>query len=356
MLVGIIPASSNFEHPADRRRPIYFFNRSGIKYEIAQYRKYYQCIYVTIAADLTLWSSYKAQWDASMPTSHVIFDFCDDLLAAPFLQDHLRAVLYYISGKSKRYQPSYKRAILKMISASDVIVCGSAEQKSTLDRIHPNVVVVRDYFGADIHNKKVAYNLRSNDELHILWEGLSHGNIEIFRYLRDIADSISGYKIHFHIATDPVYCRVGGRLFCSATFEILCEIFKGSSAKFHLYDWSGVTFSAIAASCDFAVIPIPRDSIMMRKPENKMLLLWQIGLPVIASTTESYSRVMAAAGLSYVAATRLQWREMILHLARSKENRLAYMKNAEHYLSRFCSEEIIISSWREVFDLNRRRQ
>jgi hypothetical protein len=354
MLVGIIPASSNFGHPADRRRSIYFFNKSGIDYEIAQYEKYYQYIYVTIAADLTLWSSYKAQWEVSIPKPQVIFDFCDDLLAAPFVQDHLRGAFYYLSGKNKNFKSSYKRAILEMISSSDVVVCGSAEQKSKLDRIHSNVVVVRDYFGADIHSKKVAYNLRSSNELHILWEGLSHGNIKIFRYLRDIADSISGFKIHLHIATDPVYCKVGGRLFCSSTFEVLRKIFKDSSARFHLYDWSSVTFSAIAASCDLAVIPIPHDSTMMGKPENKMLLLWQIGLPVIASNTESYSRVMAKAGLNYVAATPLQWREMILNLAKSKENRLAYMKNAEIYLSRFCAEEVIISSWCNVFNLNQR--
>ncbi len=352
MLVGIIPASPNFEHPADRRRPVYFFNKSGVDYEIAQYEKYYQCIYVTISADLTLWSTYKAQWDVSVPKPRVIFDFCDDLLVAPFVQDHLRAGYYYLAGKNKKFRSSYKRVILEMISSSDVVVCGSVEQKSKLDRIHPNVVVVRDYFGADIHNRKVAYNLRSDNELHIFWEGLSHGNIEIFRYLRAIADSINGYKMHLHIATDPVYCSFGGRLFCRSTFDVLSKIFKGSSAKFHLYDWSGVTFSAIAASCDFAVIPIPHNSTMMRKPENKMLLLWELGLPVIASDTESYSRVMAFAGLNYVAATSFQWREMILHLAKSKENRLAYMRSAEAYLARFCGEEVIASSWREVFCLD----
>lgn len=349
MEVGIIPASSDFSHPADRRRPIYFFNKSGIDYEIAQYAKYYKYVYVTIAADLSLWSAYKKQWNLSMPKPCVIFDFCDDLLAASFVQDHLRAAYYYISGKNKRFNLSYKRTILEMISCADVVVCGSAEQKLKLDRIHPNVVVVRDFFGADIRNKKMDYSLRSENKLNIFWEGLSHGNIAMFRQLREIVDSINGYEVHLHIATDPVYCRIGGRLLCNSTFEVLRDIFKGSAAKFHLYDWSSETFSAIATSCDFAVIPVPNNSTMRMKPENKMLLLWQLGLPVVASDTKSYSRVMEKAELDYVAATLLDWKELILRLASSVENRREYMNRAQSYLERFCSEEVILSSWREIF-------
>lgn len=236
-----------------------------------------------------------------------------------------------------------------MISSSDFVVCGSAEQKLKLDRIHSNVVVVRDYFGADIHKKKMDYSLRSENELNIFWEGLSHGNIEIFRQLRRIVESINGYKVHLHIATDPVYCRIGGRLLCNSTFEVLRNIFKGSTTKFHLYDWCNATYSAIATSCDLAVIPIPHESTMRMKPENKMLLLWQLGLPVIASDTESYLRVMTMAELKYIARTPLDWKVMILDLASSVENRKEYIRRAQNYLDCFCSESVILSSWNKIF-------
>jgi hypothetical protein len=352
MNVGIISVSKDFSHPADRRRAIYFLKNLDIDYEVAKYEKRYSHVYITIAADLSLWSTYKAQWDDLQPKPRVIFDFCDDLLAASLVQDHLRAVFYYIIGKNKRFNPSYKTTILEMISCADLVVCGSAEQKSKLDRVHPNVLVVRDYFGADIRIKKMDYSLSSENKLNIFWEGLSHGNIEIFRQLREIVDSINGYEVHLHIATDPVYCRIGGRLFCKSTFEVLRDIFKGSAVKFHLYDWSSATFSAIATSCDFAVIPIPQNSIMRMKPENKLLLLWQLGLPVVASDTESYSRAMEKAELDYVASTPSDWKEMILRLINSVENRKDYVNRAQSYLERFCSEEAILSSWREIFKRN----
>lgn len=350
MLVGIIPASSDFSHPADRRRPVYFLNKWGVEYEIAEYEKYYQYVYVTISADLTLWSKYKAKWEAVAQKPRVIFDFCDDLLSTSAVQDHVRAAYYYLSGKNKRFNSSYKETVLEMISSADVLVCGSDEQKRTLDQYHSNVVVIRDYFGADILTKKVTYRLRSENELNIFWEGLSHGNIAIFRMLRHIADSIKGFKVRLHIATDPVYCRIGGRLICKPTYEILRRIFKGSAVRFHLYDWNSSTFSSIACACDFAVIPIPASSMMMmRKPENKLLLLWQLGLPVVTSCTESYSRVMTKAGLDYIAEAPSQWVEMIRRIASSEDARLQYMGRAEEYLERYCSEEHIISSWREVF-------
>lgn len=349
MTVGVLPASPDFSHPADRRRPVYYLAKSGLDYEIAQFDKRYRHVYVTIAADVSLWSRYKAQWDDSAPKPRVIFDFCDDLLAAPFLKDRMRAAYYYLTGRSKRFNSSYKRLILDMISSADVVVCGSAEQKSKLDRVHPNVVVVRDYFGADIRARKMDHQLRRPNELNIFWEGLSHGNVTIFRELRQILEEIDGYRVHLHLATDPVYCKIGGRALCRPTFEVLRDVFKGSAVRFHLYDWCGATFSAIAASCDLAAIPIPHDSTMRMKPENKMLLLWELGLPVIASDTESYSRVMANAGLDFIAATKPRWKELILSLAASEERRRDYMQKARDYLERFCSEEVILSSWREVF-------
>lgn len=349
MKVGIIPVSRDLSHPADRRRIFYFLNKFGVDYDIAQYNKHYTHVYITIGADLSLWSNYLVQWDKSISRPRLIFDFCDDLLTASFLHDHLRSCYFFISGKNKRFNFSYKKTILKMISCADIVVCGSTEQKLKLDKIHANVVIVRDFFGADIHNKKVNYALRSGKELNIFWEGLSHGNIEIFRKLREIVDSIHEYKIHLHIVTDPVYCRIGSKFFCKSTFCVLSDIFKGSDAKFHLYDWTTTTFSAIASSCDFAIVPIPQNSTMRSKPENKMLLLWQLGLPVVASDTESYSRVMTNAELKYIARTPLDWKGMILELASSIENRKDYMRRAQNYLDCFCSESVILSSWNKIF-------
>ena len=308
---------------------------------------------MTISADLTLWPKYRDQWGTSTPKPKVIFDFCDDLLASSVIKDYLRPLYYYLSGRNSKYAPSYKKTIIKMISSADIIICGSVEQKMMLDLVHPNVVIIRDNFSSDIRIRKDRYNLRSNNELNIFWEGFSHGNIEIFRCLRNILELIDGYKVNLHIVTDTFYCRIGGRLLSSPTISILSNVFRGSSIKLNLYAWSDVTFSAIASSCDFALIPIPQDDLtMQRKPENKMLLLWQLGLPVVASNTVAYARVMAKSGLDYIASNPIEWRDLILELAGSEEKRVEYMKKAENYLQDHCSEKAILSSWDQVFKLN----
>lgn len=353
MLIGVIPASKNLNHPADRRRCIYCFKKKGFEYELADYEKCYDAVYITIKADLGLWSTYKKKWKSDRKPPKVIFDICDDLLSENQFVDALRSLYYYFSRRTSTFSLSYKRIVRDMIANSDVVVCGSAEQKSRLDPYHPNVHVIRDYFLDDIAVIKTCYELRRPTELNILWEGFSHGNIRCFEMLRDILTDVSGYDIHLHVITDPSYCRIGGSVNCSATFTVLEKVFAGSLIKLHLYDWNDLTFSAIAASCDFALIPIPQDNqMMMKKPENKLLLLWSIGLPTIATNTGSYSRVMQAIGHHYVASSVSEWKEKIQLLASDGDIREQYVKSAKIYLNDHCSESSILASWDEVFQLN----
>jgi hypothetical protein len=349
MLVGIIPAKLDFSHPADRRRPVYYMRKVGIDFELAEFTKHYDCVYLTISADLSRWSLYKSQWLNSAKRPKVVFDFCDDLLAESFFKDFMRAAFYFVSSKNTRFRSSYKTTILEMIRASDVVVCGSVEQKIKLSKFHDNVLIIRDYFRGDIKLKKPSYELKNDGELHILWEGFSHGNIEVFRLLRSALDTVKTHQIHLHVVTDPTYCMVGGRYLCKTTYDVLSKVFKDSTTRFHLYDWCSSTFSAIATSCDLAVIPIPNVSLMRSKPENKLLLLWELGLPVIVSDTPSYARVMGKANLDYVVSEFSQWSDTIGNLAESVENRIEYIRKSNDYLEEFCSDQVIDTTWEKVF-------
>jgi hypothetical protein len=173
--------------------------------------------------------------------------------------------------------------------------------------------------------------------------------VKIFQMLRRIVDGLGSKKVHVHFATDSTYCRFGSSHFCQPTFRILQKVFSDSSARFHLYDWNAATFSSIAASCDLALIPIPDDPVMTGKPENKLLLLWSIGLPVVTTSTPSYARVMDAAGLPFACTTAEDWRNRILGLMSGEDVRSSYMVAANRYVARHCSDEALLSAWGRVF-------
>jgi hypothetical protein len=350
IIVGCIPNSSGFDHPADRRRYLMYLLHKKIPFEIAQFEKRYDVLYVSISADLGWWSKYKAHHTSPSFSPRVVFDLSDSYLSAGSAMNFLRPLFYFFSGRTKNLSFSHKETLFKMIRSADVIACGSVEQKSVLDQYHHNVIITRDYFESDIRQIKTSHELAQLHEIHVLWEGLSHGNEIIFKELRDILSTIEGFRIHLHVVTDPAYCRFGARHFCDTTVSVLQRVFRHSSISCHFYEWNRVTFSAIAASCDFAVIPIPNDPVMRAKPENKLLLLWSVGLPVITTATLSYKRVMTAVGSEALSCTtRKDWTNAINIVLSSSAWRAGHMDSVTEYLTTNCSKSVLLSSWEEVF-------
>lgn len=348
--VGCIPNSSDFKHPADRRRYIYYLQEKGISYEYADFDKAYDVLYLAINADLDKWSTYKQKEKEAGRDVRVIYDLSDSYLNDnDGLKDILRAVYYYVSGKASLLNFSYKQKLLKMIANTDVLICASDEQKKFLDAFHPNVLAAKDYFGKDIKKVKENYELVTPGQLNVFWEGFSHGNQKIFEMLRGILDTITGYHVHVHFVTDSEYCKIGTSYLCKPTYSILQKVFAGSKVSFHMYDWNAVTFSSIATSCDIALVPIPDDPVMLRKPENKLILLWSMGMPVITTNTASYTRVMNNAKEIFTCASKEEWTNKITELAASKARREIYMQAAKQYLEEHNSREVLLKSWDGIF-------
>ena len=61
-------------------------------------------------------------------------------------------------------------------------------------------------------------------------------------------------------------------------------------------------------ACDVAVIPIDQaNALWWGKPENKLVLLWQLGMPVLTTATPIYRQVMEAVGVDMACATTADW-------------------------------------------------
>jgi hypothetical protein len=343
--VGVIPNAPNYDHPADRRRYVFYFRRKHIQYETADLRLPYDAVYVSLTADLNEWAHYKRRH----PNCHVILDLSDSYLNAGPVSDRLRAVFHYLTRRTRTLRSSYSQTLRDMMRASDVVLCGSEEQKAALSVLHPRVVVVRDFYGLDLDARKQSYRLHAPGTLNVLWEGFSHGNIRAFEMLRDVLASVEGFRVEAHVVTDSQYCRFGGGHLCKPTYQVLREVFRGSRVGFHHYDWNALTFSAIATRCDLAVIPVQPDPITLSKPENKLLLMWSMGLPTITTKTASYARVMRMVGADLACGPLTEWKAALEKAGASEEFRVAHMRAAAGYVADHCSEEAISKTWDEVF-------
>lgn len=103
---------------------------------------------------------------------------------------------------------------------------------------------------------------------------------------------------------------------------------------------------------DLAIIPINhRDALHWNKPENKLLMLWQIGIPALTSNTPAYTRVMNSAGLPYLCHSEEEWIKKIegYQQASATEREKDFNKTTA-YLQAHHTKEIILEKWDKIFE------
>ena len=108
--------------------------------------------------------------------------------------------------------------------------------------------------------------------------------------------------------------------------------------------WTLNNVKKYASNSSFAIIPIDtKDKFANLKPENKLLGLWTLGLPVIFSDTPAYKRVATQAGLESNCIESNNW-----SFALNNHNSILNEKNsqlASKYLSTFHTKQVLIAKW-----------
>ena len=102
-----------------------------------------------------------------------------------------------------------------------------------------------------------------------------------------------------------------------------------------------------ASISTFGIIPIDTtDKFANLKPENKLLGLWTLELPVLFSDTPAYKRVAKQAGLESTCIASNKWSIALdSHTSLLTETSI---KLASEYLSTFHSQEVLIEKWDAV--------
>ncbi|MEO6231578.1 MAG: hypothetical protein ABJB11_08715 [Ferruginibacter sp.] len=335
------PYSADYSGPGDRRRFLFYAAEKNIQYQIACIDKEYDLIYLTVGCDINKWIKYKKK----NPHVKLIFEIVDSyFLEGLNFFTAARGITKFLMGKESRLYFDYRVAIKKMLQTADAIVCSTPIQRDFLLRYNSNVHISLDFFEADITHKKTNYSV--GNKLKLVWEGQTYTAHNLL-YLKDVLKSISD-KVELHIITDPVI-KFPFKIFNKKTATMLSSL----QCEYYLHDWNKATFSKIIAGMDIAIIPLNSKkygTITMNKPENKLLLFWQIQIPVLTSESPAYKRVMDKAGLPFYCKTKEDWLKKILDFINSSEDdKIDEMKKATKYLETYHSKEIIIERWDEIF-------
>jgi glycosyltransferase involved in cell wall biosynthesis len=339
--IGYVPYGPTFEFPADRRRFCYYARERNIPFEIAQPSEVYDVVVLSQAADISVWSQYPRG------RTKVVFDFVDSYLSIPKrdLKGMLRGLAKFASGQNRRLRLNYRTALEDMCRRADATVCGTAEQRATILPFCPNVHVILDSQSIAVRGWKEDY--RAGDVFHFAWEGLAHNLWHLLEIKEALQDLRRKRPFLIHVVTEMRYGRFLGRQFGKrSTIDDASKIWPGIC----LYTWHESTFPAIVRSCDLALIPIPlKDPFCAGKPENRLLLFWRMGMPVLASGTPAHNRAFQEAGLGTGLTSPQEWREALDEYMSNEQARKRAGQSGRTFAETFHSNDKWLTRWDEVF-------
>ncbi len=336
--IAYCPMSPELSAPGDRRRFCFFANQAGVKYEIYNPQKKYDLVVLTQNSDISYWSRLEKG-------TAIIFDFIDSYLVENrSIKTAFRGWAKYISGQNKFLELSYKSALKKLCSRSQAVICSTLEQSDSIKPYCENTHIVFDaHFNDALVSKS---NYESHEPFRLVWEGLPSNIYQLKSITELIASNKFDIPIELHIITD----RVGRRLLNRYFSVDIPRFLESLPIKTYFYEWSAKNLSTISLDCDLAIIPIDlTNPFASGKPENKLLLFWRMGLPVLVSATPAYIRAMNSSGQIYYAFNDADWIECIRTLMESKEKRQEAAKKGKDLVLEKYSQEILLNKWRSVF-------
>ena len=311
--IGYAGYSPDFAHPGDRRRFSAYAEMRGLSYERAAIDRDYDLVLVTHSSDLSGWTRRKRREGDQLK---LVFELVDSYFTQTNrVRRLLKGVTRYAMGLESRPSLDFRKQLIGTCRIADAVICSTPEQREIIRQFNPNVFISFDHFDADLSPPKEDY--RRGPRLKLVWEGQA----VTLPNLMWLAPVLNGFRndIELYIVTDP-YWR---RWVISGQGTPVLEKLKQIECPLFFEAWSRQTFSHRIVESDLGIIPIDAQDPMARgKPENKLVLLWKLGMPVLTASTPAYDRAMTAAGLDMTCSGPEEWRDKLAEVIASSADRL----------------------------------
>ena len=341
--VGYAPQSSDMGHPADRRRLIYWANKRG--HEVTgDLSQKVDVIVLSGRADVTAWSR-------KVDRPPLILDLVDGYLGKEhFWRDWIRGTGKVITGQVSGAPRPYRKIVSEACALSQAVICETSEQRATIVPYCKNTHAILDF-----HEEFPMLPFNDKTTLEgfpsLMWEGLpftAKGLLLLEEAFKEISTT---QPIRLEMVTDLTYPLFLGSYFYRGTENILKDIPKVLGDRFGLTKWSLEAVVETAKKSHLSVLPLdPEGTLNPLKAENRLLMMWRIGLPVLASPSLAYSRVMAEINLDGICSNPTEWRTKIQQMIDSPSLRKDSVDRGQQYIRDTHSEKLVLEAWDSLFE------
>jgi glycosyltransferase involved in cell wall biosynthesis len=339
--IGYAPIAADLQAPGDRRRFCFYAARRELAFDVVGPPAGHDLVVLSSRADIVRWSRVPSR-DAKL-----VYDLVDSYLALPGMTPSSlgRGAAKFLTRENSRPALNYRRAIKRMCQRADAIVCSTVEQREALLEFNPNVHVILDSHTTVATERKDSY--RAGRVFNLVWEGLPY-TLSGFRDIAEVLRELDAkHPLALHLITDLRVNRYSRGFGSRETAALTRRFFD----RCYLYEWNEQLFARIATGCDLGVIPLDlSDPFARGKPENKLLLLWRMGIPAVVSATPAYLRVLSATGLPMACANAADWQATLAKYMESQELRAEAGRTGAEFAESHAGDERLLERWDAVFE------
>ncbi len=342
--IGYSPLSPDLSSPGDRRRIVFWAKSRGH----------------TLVTDLSsnvdvILASEKSDFNSahfSKTKVPIIFDLVDAYLSPlDSFNDLLRGIAKGVSGQISGAIKPFSHHIRDFCVNSNAVICSSIEQQSVIGDLNKNTHVILDSHDEIPFLSNTDSKFRTSDSHRVLWEG-QPATIEGIKLVAPALKEISKEaKVKLHFVTDERYFLILNKYLERKTSTLIDRSLNQFLGQITVTSWTSENLVNRARNSSIAMIPIDLNVPMQRlKPENRLLIMWRLGLPCLTSPSPAYIRVAEQAGVVAVCSNTEEW---VLNFNRFLNDPI-FAKNqvdaGQNYVNENHNQNVLLKKWDSAFE------
>lgn len=342
--IGYWPLSSNLNSAGDRRRLVFWAQARGhvIITDLSQN------VDVIVASENSDFNSSHF----SKKRLPVIFDLVDAYLSPLNTFDDLaRGIAKRFSGQISGGIRPFSHHVRDFCINSHAVICSSIEQEEVIQSYNRNTHVI-----LDSHNEIPFIDARKTNNLvssrhRILWEGQP----ATIRGVKSVSSALfelsKTFNLELDFVTDEKYFRLLNKYLERSTSNLLKRELLHIANLVNIIPWTPKNLFEAARNSKVAMLPIDLSVPMQRlKPENRLLIMWRLGLPCLTSPSPAYIRVAKSAGVAAVCNSPQEWLENFKQLLSDANHAKNEILAGQNYLSENHNQKILLNKWDLAFE------
>ena len=337
--IGYWPLSESLLAAGDRRRLGFWANARG--HEIV--KDLSENVDVIVASEN---SDFNSPYFTQKSTP-IIFDLIDAyLLPLNLYDDFARGFAKRLAGQISGAVKPFSHHVRHFCELSSAVICSSPEQEKLIARHNINTHVILDSHDEIAFIDPSQPKIQNKDKHKVLWEGQPATIRGVQGIYPVLAALTKTNNLEFDFVTDESYFQFLNKYLQRSTLEILKKDLNMIADRVNIIPWSSSNLIESAQKSTVAMIPIDLSIPMQRlKPENRLLIMWRLGLPCLTSPSPAYVRVAHQAGVNATCSNLNEWTENFNRILEDPDFAYSQALAGQNYLRENHNRTLLLNKW-----------